>query len=101
MLYPMIDPSFSNYGRIEDLQVSASENVSHIVIEQQDHQILYCFDYDTFWDYEEGMTVLLIQDTGEQKLYYMDRAVTIFAGIHFGFYPLSSQSRILTNTELT
>lgn len=100
MILPMIDPSFSAYGKIEPAQDAAGSRCRRIVLEQQPAQPLYCFDHDTFWDYEAGMTVLLIQDAAERKQYYLDRAVTVFAGVRFGFYPLSPQSTILTGAAL-
>ncbi len=92
MIRPVIDPVFSPYGVIREPQ-GEPETVP-IPICQRNPVPLYCFPRDTHWDYGEGMTVLLIREQGILKRFYLDRAVTIFAGVCFGFYPLSPDSTV-------
>lgn len=62
---------------------------------------IYCFDHDTHWDYHSGMTVLLILDQGQQKQFYLDRPITIFSGVHFGFFSLADQSEVVGLQKLS
>ncbi len=98
MICPMIDPSFSPYGRIEQLPPPQDLQTIHLA---QNHPIsLYCFPWDTFWDYKREMTILLIRQDGQWKRFYLDRAVTINGGVCFGFYPLAQNSAITGNAAL-
>ncbi len=92
MIYPMIDPSFSPYGRVE--QLPPRQDLDSIPLEENSHICLYCFPQDTFWDYDREMTILLILQDGQWKRFYLDRAVTIYAGVCFGFYPMARHSAI-------
>ena len=100
MLIPLINPSFSDYGRIEKMPESEG-NIYTNMLFQQTSVPIYCFDHDTYWDYCSGMTVLLILDQGEQRLFYLDRPIIIFAGIHFGFFPLADQSEVIGLRKLS
>ncbi len=92
MIRPVNDPTFSPYGVTREAQ-GEPETVA-IPICEQNPVPLYSYCRDTHWDYGEGMTVLLIRDQGLLKRFYLDRAVTIFAGVCFGFYPLSPDSTV-------
>lgn len=100
MIRPIIDPSFVPYGRIEQLHCAQSSLFLPIPLHRYSKVGLYCFPYDTNWDYVDGMTILLIQDNGVQRPFYLDRPVTIYAGISFGFYSLGQDSTILGHAEL-
>ena len=99
MIRPMIDPSFAPYGRIR--QSHGAEAARFQPFSPGHHSAdLYCFSYDTCWDYAEGMTVLLVQDEDTQQLFYLDRPITLYAGVTFGFYSLGESSTILGDPEL-
>ncbi len=100
MIRPIIDPSFVPYGRIEQLHFTQTGLFRPISLCPHGKVDLYCFPYDTSWDYADGMTILLIQDNGVQHPFYLDRPVTIHAGICFGFYSLGQGSTILGHADL-
>lgn len=100
MIHPMIDPSFAPFGKIEQSHTAQSDLLQPIFLEEKNNVGLYCFPYDTSWDYADGMTVLLIQDQDVQHPFYLDRPVTIYAGTLFGFYSLGQSSTILGNARL-
>ena len=100
MLTPLIHPSFSYYGRIEKMPEN-EETTCHTVLIRQASVPIYCFDHDTHWDYHSGMTVLLILDQGEQRRFYLDRPITIFSGVRFGFFPLAEQSEVVSLQTLS
>ena len=100
MLIPLIDSSFSSYGRIEKMPEHEVTTYNNILFRQTSIP-LYCFEHDTHWDYHSGMTVLLILDQGEQRLFYLDRPITIFSGIRFGFFPLADQSEVVGLQKLS
>lgn len=97
MIRSMLEKSFCTYGRIEH---TLKENLRQEKLVRQDTVRLYCFPFDTVWDYDSGMTVLLIQTDGQAQCYYLDRTITIFAGVCFGFYPLGEESVILADSVL-
>lgn len=94
MIKPMIDASFSAYGVVERFRQEPNQALNHIPVEYQTTVPIYCFPFQTSWDYVDGMTVLLILDGTERKRYYLDRAVTIHPGVRFGFYPLEETSTV-------
>lgn len=94
MIKPMIDASFSAYGVVERFREEPNQALNHIPVVYQETVPIYCFPFQTSWDYVDGMTVLLILDGTERKRYYLDRAVTIHPGIRFCFYPLEDTSTI-------
>lgn len=98
MIRPVIDPVFSPYGVVRE-NPGEPETVP-IPISQRNPVPLYCYSRDTHWDYGEGMTVLLIREQGILKRFYLDRAVTIYAGVCFGFYPLSPDSTVSGESTL-
>lgn len=100
MIKPMIDASFSAYGVVERFRQEPNQALHHIVVSRQTTVPIYCFPFPTFWDYADGMTVLLILDGAERKHYYLDRAVTIHPGIRFGFYPLEQASTVAGDAEI-
>lgn len=100
MLTPLISSSFSFYGRIEKMPDSGVTSYNNHLYRQKSVPI-YCFDHDTHWDYHSGMTVLLVLDQGEQRQFYLDRPITIFSGVHFGFFPLVDQSTVVGLQELS
>ena len=55
---------------------------------------------DTVWGYGSGMTVLLIEDGGTLRRFYLDRAIRLRGGVRFGFVPLQGSSRICRQAEL-
>ena len=92
MIKSTTDPSFSLYGTVSGLETNYA--FEHIPLSGR-HQIpIYCFPFDTLWDYTEGMTLLVILDAGQQKEYYLDRKITIRSGVCFGFRAMSEQSVI-------
>jgi len=99
MLVPLLHPSFSSYGRIEKMPEDASI-VYNNPLRRQTSVPIYCFDHDTHWDYHCGMTVLLVLDQGQQRQFYLDRPITIFSGVHFGFFSLADQSEVVGLQEL-
>lgn len=100
MIRPIIDPSFVPFGKIEQIHSVQPDLFQQISLQHHNEVNLYCFSYDTSWDYVDGMTVLLIQDDDMQRTFYLDRPVTIYAGICFGFYSLGQGSTILGQAEL-
>lgn len=99
MIRPMIDPSFLPYGRIEQPQAAQADRFQPICLSHSNAD-LYCFPRDTSWDYIDGMTVLLIFDGGTQRPFYLDRPITVYAGVTFGFYSLGQSSTILGDPDL-
>lgn len=95
---PVNDSGFSGFGVIREPQ-GEPETVD-IPVCDRNPTPLYCFSRDTHWDYGEGMTVLVIREEGALKRFYLDRAVTVFAGVCFGFYPLSPDSTVSGEPEL-
>lgn len=100
MLIPLISPSFSAYGRIEKMPESEVNTYNNTLL-RQTAVAIYCFDHDTYWDYRSGMTVLLVLDQGEQRLFYLDRPIIIYSGVHFGFFPLADQSEVVGLLKLS
>lgn len=100
MIHPIIDPSFADFGRIEQLPSAQPDLFQPIALQHQSQVNLYRFSHDTSWDYVDGMTVLLIQNADTQLSFYLDRPVTIHAGICFGFYSLGQGSTILGQAKL-
>lgn len=100
MIHPIIDPSFAAFGKIEQLPSAQPDLFQPIALQQQSPVNLYCFSSDTSWDYVDGMTVLLVQGEDTQWSFYLDRPVTIYAGICFGFYSLGQGSTILGQAGL-
>ncbi|MBP3634018.1 MAG: helix-turn-helix transcriptional regulator [Oscillospiraceae bacterium] len=94
MLVPLLHPSFSSFGRIENMPEGESI-IYNTSLFRQASIPTYCFDHDTHWDYRSGMTVLLVLDQGRQKQFYLDRPIIIFAGVQFGFFPLTDQSEVI------
>ena len=96
MIRTTIDPVFSAFGTVRD---RAAVGVPMALMPGAP-VALYCFARDTHWDYLEGMTLLLVQDGDAQRQFYLDRAITIRAGVIFGFFCLSAGSRILGEADL-
>ena len=94
MIKPMIDPSFSKYGTVERFGKEWNRALDHISIFSNREIDMYCFSFDTLWDYVEGMTLLVIHDGEEREEYYIDRTVTIRAGVRFGFCAMGEGSVI-------
>ena len=100
MIRPMIDPSFLAYGSVDRFAREPNRALSRIPVEDRTRVAVYCFPFDTSWDYVDGMTVLLIRDGEEWKRYYLDRAVTVRAGVCFGFCTLGNGSTVAGNGDL-
>lgn len=100
MIKPMIDPSFTAYGIVEEFRKEPNHILNQMPIYEQTEVAMYCFSVSTFWDYVDGMTILVIQDGNALKRYYLDRAVTIYAGVCFGFYSLGQASTIAGDTAM-
>ena len=99
MLIPLIHPFFSSFGRIEKIPEGEVTTCNNTLFRQPSVPI-YCFDHDTHWDYRSGMTVLLVLDDGQPQQFYLDRPITIFSGVQFGFFSLSEQSEVVGLLEL-
>ena len=100
MIKPMIDPSFANYGTVERFSREQNRCLDRIPISGNQKVALYRFPVDTVWDYAEGMTLLVIRDGGQQTEYYLDRTVTIRAGVCFGFCSMEGESLIAGDASL-
>lgn len=100
MILPMIDPAFASFGKIEQVRPADPGHFQSIRLTQSDSIALYRFPFDTSWDYAEGMTVLLIRSGEEEQPFYLDRSVTVYAGVTFGFYSLGQSSTISGNAAL-
>ena len=100
MIKQMNDASFSDYGAVEQFGKEPSRTLYPIGVSGKTEVVMYRFSTATYWDYVDGMTLLLIQDGGEMKRYYLDRAVTIYPGVCFGFCSLGADSRVTGDTEL-
>lgn len=96
----MIDPSFTTYGEVEQFRKEQNTALNQIPVFRQTEVDMYRFSFSTFWDYVDGMTILVISDGGELEQYYLDRAVTIYADVCFGFYSLGQESMIAGNTAI-
>ncbi len=94
MIKTMIDPSFSVYGTVERFGKDQNRELDRIPVSNNRAVHMYRFPFDTLWDYAEGMTLLVIRDGEERKEYYLDRTVTIHAGVCFGFQAMESESVI-------
>lgn len=101
MIKQMNDASFAQYGAAEQFHKEPNRALNQIVVSGETEVTMYRFASATFWDYVDGMTILLIQDGGELKRYYLDRAVTIYPGVCFGFYCLGSESAVAGDTAIT
>lgn len=101
MIRSMLEPSFSLYGRIEQTAPALKSGLQKRVLTGQEQVRLYRFAFDTVWDYDSGMTILLIQAQDGPICYYLDRTVTILAGVTFGFYPMEGESAILADPVLS
>lgn len=100
MVKQMIDPSFARYGEVEQFHKEPNHTLNRMSVSGQTEVAMYRFTTATVWDYVDGMTILVIQDEGELKRYYLDRAVTIYAGVCFGFYSLGLESTVAGNTPV-
>ena len=100
MIKPMIDTSFCKYGLVERFRREPNRALKHIPVYRQTTVQVYCFPFSTSWDFVDGMTVLLILDGTERKRYYLDRAVSIYPGVCFGFYPLEQTSTIAGDAQI-
>ena len=96
----MIDPSFSAYGVVESFRKEPNHGLNRISVLGQTEVAMYIYPFATTWDYVDGMTILVIQDGGKLKRYYLDRAVTIYAGVCFGFYSLGRESTVAGDTAI-
>lgn len=101
MIKQMIDPSFAKYGEVEQFHKEPKCPLNRMAVSGETKVAMYCFSAATFWDYVEGMTILVIQDGNDLKRYYLDRAVTIYPGVRFGFYALGSESVIAGDRLIT
>ena len=100
MICPLIGEAFRPYGRVEQSQTEPAGPERDIPLERRERMDLYRFDRETSWDYRSGMTALAVQDGAEQKLFYLDRSVTIAPGVCFGFFPLGERSVIAGDPAL-
>ena len=100
MIKQMNDASFAQYGAVEQFHKESNRNLNQIVVSGETEMMMYRFASATFWDYVDGMTILLIRDGEELKRYYLDRAVTIYPGVCFGFYCLGSESTVSCDTAM-
>ncbi len=100
MVKQMIDASFARYGEVEQFHKEPNHTLNRMSVSGQTEVAMYRFTTATVWDYVDGMTILVIQDEGELKRYYLDRAVTIYAGVCFGFYSLGLESTVAGNTPV-
>ena len=100
MIKPMIDPTFSDYGIVERFGKEQNRTLDRIPVTNPKEVRMYRFPFDTLWDYVEGMTVLVIQDDDRREEYYLDRTVTVRAGVCFGFCPLGGGSVVAGNSAL-
>ncbi len=100
MIKPMIDPSFASYGLVEQFRKEPNQALSQMPVFGQTEVAMYSFPFSTSWDYVDGMTILVVQDGSELKRYYLDRAVTIYAGVCFGFYALGLESTVAGDTAI-
>jgi len=98
IIKPVNDSGFFGYGVIREPQGESGR--VEIPVCNRNPVALYCFSRDTHWDYGEGMTALVIWEQGMLKQFYLDRAVTGFAGVCFGFYPLGPGSTVFGEPEL-
>ena len=101
MIKQMNDPSFARYGGVEQFHKEPNRALNQIVVSGETEVMMYRFASATFWDYVDGMTILVIRDGEELKRYYLDRAVTIYPGVCFGFYCLGSESTVAGDTAIT
>ena len=99
MIKSTTDPSFSLYGIVE-CSGDSKCTPDQIPIANGQKICIYRFPFDTLWDYAEGMTLLVILDNGQPKEYYLDRKITIRAGICFGFQAMEAQSMIAGDETL-
>ena len=100
MIRPMIDPSFCQYGAVERFGSLPNRTRDRIPVSHRQEIRLYRFPVDTVWDYAEGMTLLVILDGQQRKEYYLDRTVTLRAGVCFGFCAMGDGSVILGDSAL-
>lgn len=94
MIHSILDPSFTAYGCIRHDSGAVLSDTQPFSLTRTADVPLFCYNCDTHWDYLDGMTVLLIRDGAQTKLFYLDRPMTLYAGVCFGFYPMGSNSAI-------
>lgn len=100
MIKHLLDPSFSKYGVIENFQKLPDNPLPIWEISDNEETPIYCCPFPIYWNRNNGMVVLLIDDNGEQIHFYLDRAIRIHANVRFGFYSLESNSSVVGNTDL-
>lgn len=100
MIKQMNDSSFAQYGAIKQFHGERSCALNPIAVSRETEVTMCRFDSDTFWDYVDGMTILLIQEGEELKRYYLDRPVTIYPDVNFGFYSLGTGSTVAGDTAI-
>ncbi len=94
MIHSIFDPSFTAYGCIRQDSGAILSDTQPFSLTKTADLPLFCYDCDTHWDYHNGMTVLLIRDGTQTKHFYLDRPLTLYAGVCFGFYPMGNSSSI-------
>ena len=94
MIYSMLEQSFSRFGTTDPGQTEHKKPLNSVKLQRRESVALFCFATDTLWDYDSGMTVLLILQEETPVRYYLDRRVKILAGTVFGFYPMGEESKI-------
>lgn len=98
MIRSMLEHNFSQFGRIETGNEERTA-LQPVKLQRQAQVMLRSYDRETLWDFDSNMTVLLILYDGEPLRFYFDRAIRIFAGTVFGFYPMAEESSILADPD--
>jgi len=99
MIKHLLDPSFSQFGLVENIHKISDEALQYTKITDSDEMPIYCYPYSTYWNRKTGMVVLVIDDHGEQVRYYLDRAIRIHPNVRFGFYSLEPDSAVVGDTD--
>lgn len=99
MIRSTTDPTFLRWGT--PVSMPADEVVFlELSTLPEEPVTMYRPTRDTFWSYGSGMTVLLIEEEGSLRRFYLDRAIMIRAGVRFGFAPLQGTSCICCRSAL-
>lgn len=100
MIKHLLEPSFSEYGLVENIHKLSDDALQYTKITDDEKTPLYCYPHSTYWNRKSGMVVLVIDDHGEQVRFYLDRAIRIYPNVRFGFYSLEPDSAVVGDTDI-
>ncbi len=100
MIKHLLEPSFLQYGTIENTHPLPEDGINCAAIAENAEIPLYRYPFPTYWSHHSGMVGLLIEDNGKQMQFYLDRTVKIHPNVLFGFYALEAEGSIAGDAAL-